>query len=115
MTHTLITFLGRTPEETRGSYRTTRYYFGDSESESLAFFGWALQRRLRPNRLVVLGTPGSMWDHLFEGDIALGDAAEEDRLALVGEAERQAVTPRRGSTASPRCWRTVWAARCACV
>ena len=91
MTHTLITFLGRTPEETRGSYRTTRYDFGDSESESLAFFGWALQRRLKPGRLVVLGTPGSMWDHLFEGDFDLGDAAEDDRYALTEAVDAQRV------------------------
>ena len=101
MPHTLITFLGRTPRGEQG-YRTTCYDFGDgADCEPVAFFGWALQRRLRPNRLVVLGTPGSMWDHLFEGDIALGDAAEEDRLALVGEAERQAVTQERLDRLAP--------------
>ena len=101
MPHTLITFLGRTPRGEQG-YRTTCYDFGDgADCEPVAFFGWALQRRLRPNRLVVLGTPGSMWDHLFEGDIALGDAVEEERLALVGEAERQAVTQERLDRLAP--------------
>ena len=74
MTHTLVTFLGRTPKNA-GGYRTTRYRFPDgSESESSAFLGWTLAKRLRPNRLIVLGTPGSMWDfHGEQADIAEGD------------------------------------------
>ncbi|GIX30357.1 MAG: CRISPR-associated protein [Porticoccaceae bacterium] len=47
--------------------------------------------RQHPDRLVVLGTAGSMWDHLFEGDVDLGAEAEEERLALVEAVERQAV------------------------
>ena len=74
MTHALITFLGRTPRDA-GGYRTTRYRFPDgSESEWSAFLGWTLARRLRPDRLIVLGTPGSMWDFLGEqAGIAEGD------------------------------------------
>jgi len=75
MTQLLITFLGRPPKEESG-YRTTCYDFGDGgDCEPLAFFGWALQRRLRPDRLVVLGTPGSMWDHLFASDLDFGAEA----------------------------------------
>ncbi len=82
-----ITFLGRTPRGEDG-YRTTRYEFGDgTTSEPLAFFGWALHERLKPGRLVVLGTAGSMWDHLFEGDFDLGSEAEDERLALTGAVE----------------------------
>ena len=74
MTHALVTFLGRTPKDTDG-YRTTRYRFPDgSESEPTAFLGWTLAKRLRPDRLVVLGTTGSMWDFLGEqAGIAEGD------------------------------------------
>lgn len=74
MTHALVTFLGRTSRDA-GGYRTTRYRFPDgSESESSAFLGWTLARRLRPDRLIVLGTPGSMWDFLGEqAGIAEGD------------------------------------------
>ncbi|RMG33226.1 MAG: TIGR02221 family CRISPR-associated protein [Gammaproteobacteria bacterium] len=92
MTHTLITFLGRTPKEAGGGYRTTCYDFGDGgDCEPLAFFGWALQRRLRPERLVILGTAGSMWDHLFEGDFDLGDTALEERDALIDKVREQEV------------------------
>lgn len=82
MTHVMLTFLGRVNKD-EGTYRKTRYDFGDGIlEEPTAFFGWPLQRRLQPGRLVVLGTPGSMWDHLFEGDIAFGSEQEDARLAL---------------------------------
>ena len=68
----LLTFFGRVPNSGRG-YRATRYDFGDGlADEPVAFFGWPLQRRVRADRLVVLGTAGSMWDHLFEEGIASG-------------------------------------------
>jgi CRISPR-associated Csx2 family protein len=93
MTATLITFLGRVPKSEQGKYRKTRYDFGDGKTQDeVAFFGWALAKRLQPTRLVILGTSGSMWDHLFEGDLTLGDAQEADRLALVGDVENKTVT-----------------------
>lgn len=92
MPTTLLTFLGRVPPEQNGSYRRTVYRFPDgSESAPVAFFGWELVRRLRPQRLVVLGTAGSMWDHLFEVDHDFGAADEEARLALVDAVARQQV------------------------
>lgn len=87
----LITFLGRSPKDEHG-YRTTRYDFGDGPlAEPLAFFGWALARRIKPHRLVILGTAGSMWDHLFEGDLDLGEALEEERTALMEAVENKSV------------------------
>ena len=68
----LLRFLGRVPKSEQG-YRATRYDFGDGLAhEPVAFFGWPLQRRVRADRLVVLGTAGSMWDPLFEEGIASG-------------------------------------------
>jgi CRISPR-associated Csx2 family protein len=88
---TLISFLGRVPK-TEAGYRKTRYLFPDGQqTESLAFFGWALHERLAPRRLIVLGTAGSMWDHLFEGDIDLGSQNDEERLALIESVGEQAV------------------------
>lgn len=92
MAHVLLTFLGRMPK--KGVYRKTRYHFDDgAETEPTAFFGWPLQRRLRPNRMVILGTEGSMWDHLFEGDFAFGAAQEGARLALQEAVDQKEVTP----------------------
>lgn len=91
MIDVLVTFLGRVPKGEKG-YRTTRYDFGDVKTDPVAFFGWPLCERVQPERLVILGTAGSMWDHLFEGDIAFGSAAEGARLKLLEAVEVKAVT-----------------------
>jgi len=92
MATTLITFLGRVPKA-EGSYRKTRYDFGDgTPQEEVAFFGWALARRLQPQRLVILGTNGSMWDHLFDGDLRLGGTQEDERFALMFAADEKRAT-----------------------
>jgi len=92
MAHVLLTFLGRVRKE-EGGYQKTRYDFGDdSREEPTAFFGWPLQGRLKPDRLVILGTAGSMWEHLFEGDLAFGDAEEDARLALQEAVDHKQVT-----------------------
>lgn len=83
MSTVLISFLGRVPRRDNGQYRTTRYEFPDGGSDESAFFGLSLQRRLLPRRLVILGTAGSVWDHLFERDVALGGRLETERLALM--------------------------------
>lgn len=91
MTTTLITFLGRAPKPDR-PYRTTRYDFGAGDvAEPAAFFGWPLTARVQPDQLVILGTSGSMWDHLFEADHDFGDHAEDARLALVEAVEHKRV------------------------
>ncbi len=98
---TLITFLGRSPKN-EGGYRTTTYQFDDGEqSRPVAFFGWALQERIRPRRLVVLGTAGSMWDHLFEVDFNLGGQAEDERLALADAVDSQQVEQRQLDLMAP--------------
>lgn len=91
MNQTLLTFLGRTRRGDDG-YRTTTYDFGNGrQSEPVAFFGWALQQRIQPQRMVILGTPGSMWDELFEGDIDFGATMEEARIDLVEAVDAQEV------------------------
>lgn len=91
MAKILTSFLGRSPKE-EGRYRTTRYDFGDGgPMQEYAFFGWALQQRVQPQRFVILGTAGSMWDHLFEYDLQLGAQEEDKRLALVEAVEESRV------------------------
>ncbi len=78
--------------KSEGGYRTTCYEFPDGDvSEPVAFFGWVLQQRIRPDRLVVLGTSGSMWDHLFESDLAFGQHREAERLALLEAVDKKQV------------------------
>jgi len=92
----LITFLGRTPKHEGSGYRRTTYDFGDGQlTDPVAFFGWVLRERLEKkvglDRVVILGTRGSMWDHLFEQDLQLGDLHEEQRLELFEAVERKEV------------------------
>lgn len=87
MSTVLLTFLGRGPKSEQG-YRTTVYDFGDGMAqEPAAFFGWPLQRRVRADRIVILGTAGSMWDHLFEEDIETGAAGDDVRWGLLGSLQ----------------------------
>ena len=85
---TLISFLGAT----KSGYHKTCYSFDGVPDEPTAFIGWSLQRWLKPDRLVILGTTGSMWDHLFEKDIVFGAEAEDERLELQEATEAKTVT-----------------------
>lgn len=88
---TLITFLGRVPK-TQTGYRTTRYRFDDGyNTDATAFFGWGLGERLKPERIVILGTAGSMWDYLVES-VELGSAGEDERLLLQEATEHKTVS-----------------------
>jgi CRISPR-associated Csx2 family protein len=92
MTTTLLTFLGRVPKSENG-YRKTCYEFDDGRrTEPVAFFGWPLQNRISAERLVIMGTAGSMWDHLFESDIAFGQEGEDARIKLMEAVEIKAVS-----------------------
>ncbi len=102
MTNILVTFLGRAsrPPEAppapgkaagRAGYRTARYELDGDVMEETSFLGLALARRLEPDKLVVLGTAGSMWDYLIEAT-AQPDELEQERLELMEAAERLEVT-----------------------
>jgi CRISPR-associated Csx2 family protein len=82
MTHTLVTFLGRTARDQGGAYRTATYEFPNQTRDTTSFFGLALSRHLKPDRIVVLGTRGSMWGALVEHVAVEGDEAQA-RLDLI--------------------------------
>ena len=103
MTSTMVTFLGRAgphgvepsgPEHVpeRGSYRSARYELDGVRLEDTSFLGLALAHSLRPAKLVVLGTAGSMWDYLVEATDP-EDQLEEERVLLMSAADRKEVTP----------------------
>ncbi len=102
----LIITLGRVrrfgaPEgQGRGNYRTMQYRFSETEvSEPTSFFGLALYRHLvsqhtEIDRIVVLGTRGSMWDALLEIDdnALLNDATNEQLFdSLINQAQSENV------------------------
>lgn len=85
MTQLLISFLGKARKE-EGKYREANYQF-DNQIETARFFSQALTKVIKPKRLVILGTSGSMWDVLCEN---LGQ--DEQQLALIEAVENDAVT-----------------------
>ena len=65
MTHILISFLGKSSKE-NGHYRQANYGFVDGSQEAARFFSFALNKHIKPEKLVILGTSGSTWDVLCE-------------------------------------------------
>ncbi len=83
-----VSFLGRVPQGQDG-YVRARYRFADGEQVEAAFFGLALAGRLKPQRLAILGTAGSMWHTLLDLAEACGrEAAIRRRLEAEGRADR---------------------------
>ncbi|HLQ86505.1 MAG TPA: TIGR02221 family CRISPR-associated protein, partial [Salinisphaeraceae bacterium] len=101
MSHCLVSFLGRVLPKDGGEYRKVDYYL-DNEcmAQQSAYLGFPLRRRLNADRLVIFGTTGSMWDHLFEGDLPI-EGAEDIRMELMSEAENGHVQQTRLDQLAP--------------
>lgn len=78
---TLISLLGKSQLDSRTGYRTARYRMPDGSEYETAYFGLALAQHLAVERVLLLGTPTSMWDLLVE-HVAGDDANEEARIEL---------------------------------
>ncbi|MBK7847402.1 MAG: TIGR02221 family CRISPR-associated protein [Zoogloea sp.] len=63
---TLISFLGKGRSDSKTGYRPARYRFDAGFVREVPYFGLALTEYLQPERLVLVGTTGSMWDVFFE-------------------------------------------------
>ncbi|ASF46390.1 TIGR02221 family CRISPR-associated protein [Methylovulum psychrotolerans] len=88
MAHILISFLGKSVKQ-NGQYRQANYCFADGSQKTARFFSLALNGHIQPDRLVMLGTSGSMWDVLCEHLSTDGN----DQWAALSEAvEADAVT-----------------------
>ena len=98
----LITTLGKgrpvTPEaQGVGRYKEVRYRFDDGDvSLPTTFFGAALREHLEKNgtridRIVILGTSGSMWDAWLEVDVDFFIAHEELALRLQKAQEADSI------------------------
>ncbi len=85
----LISFLGKNTSDPDKGYRTANYEI-DGESYQTAYFGFALAKHLRPEKILLLGTAGSMWDVLIEAHAE--DGQQEDiRLRLMDMARNNRV------------------------
>lgn len=90
MVRTLVTFLGRTARPESG-YPAVDYKFPDGSHERAAFVGYSLARKERPDRLVVMGTPASMWDQLLEGVPAEDPDLQMQLMQAVDDGQVEAV------------------------
>lgn len=70
MSHCLISFLGNSKLKNGvASYHMADYYFPEeNKPRQSSFFGFPLQRYIQADKVVIFGTTGSMWDHLFDSD-----------------------------------------------
>lgn len=86
MTQLLISFLGKAQKG--GQYREANYDFS-GKIETARFFSQALKKIINPERLVILGTSGSMWDVMCENIghesqwLELSEAVENDSVTQV--------------------------------
>jgi len=92
VTTTLVSFLGRARQDPKTGYRKATYRFPDGQERTTAFFGIALREVVAPDRLVLLGACGSMWDVLVE-HLAMEGQEEELRLRLIEAATEECVDP----------------------
>jgi CRISPR-associated Csx2 family protein len=91
VTHTLISFLGRGNPDRGKRYRQVTYEFGAGQRQTTEFFGLGLTRWIGPDRLLILGTTGSMWDVLLFS-LGLGQEHDEALLALTESADADRTT-----------------------
>jgi CRISPR-associated Csx2 family protein len=91
LTHTLISFLGRGNPDKGKRYRRATYEFDAGQRQTTEFFGLGLTRQIRPDRLLILGTTGSMWDVLLFS-LGLGQEHDEALLALTESADADRTT-----------------------
>lgn len=94
---TLISLLGKGKNDPVTGYKTARYRFDDGSVHEEPFFGLALARYIQPQRLIVAGTAGSMWDVLLQQQAA----EDETVLQLMEAVEQEAVTQALLSNCEP--------------
>lgn len=82
---TLISLLGKAAK----GYRTANYCFDQNVIRTEPFFGMALLEHAKPDKLILAGTAGSMWDVFFEHQ----QTDDEATLALIDAVASEAVTP----------------------
>lgn len=94
----LISFLGKGIANKTTGYRTATYRFDDGSKYPTPYFGLALAKHLKSERLIFVGTAGSMWDVFFEQQ----DASDDDILALIEAVHESRVSADMLSTQEER-------------
>lgn len=100
---TLISFLGKgrssSPDKNQSNpsnnqvsqgYNTTDYLFDDGQIfEKQKYFGLAVAEKIKPNKIILLGTASSMWDVFLEEG---GENLTDEWVNLSEAVKNQAVT-----------------------
>lgn len=86
---TLISLLGKSKLDARTGYRTAKYRFSDGITREVPFFGLGLMDCIKPARLILAGTSGSMWDVFFDHQ----KTGDEALLPLIDAVASESVTP----------------------
>ncbi|MBK1735778.1 TIGR02221 family CRISPR-associated protein [Halorhodospira abdelmalekii] len=89
--HTLVSFIGRTRRPEHGYDRIAYRFPKDVVQEGVAFIGNGIAHYTKPDRLVILGTSGSMWDQVI-ADYPQAKLSEECDLALVESVDGAVTT-----------------------
>lgn len=92
----LVSTLGKSQQ----GYKNARYRFSGEFMCEVPFFGLALREFCQPERMVILGTSGSMWDVFIEHHAESG-ALEEARIKLMDAVQNGTVTQGLLSTVTP--------------
>lgn len=88
---TLISFLGK-GQDGRG-YRDANYQFDDNQYfEKRKYIGLALAEKIKPSKIIFLGTSGSMWDVFLESE---SEGLVEQWLELNDAVKSQSVTQKQ--------------------
>lgn len=86
---TLISLIGKSRLDPQTGYSKTTYRFDDRTTRTEPFFAMALLDYVKPDKLVLAGTAGSMWDVFFDHQ----QTDDEATLKLVDAVAQSAVTP----------------------
>lgn len=98
---TLISFLGKGRADQQTGYRTASYRFDTGFIRRVPFFGLALTEYLKPQKLILIGTAGSMWDVFFEqqgelDEVLIDAVAKESVSAELLEHHKVRLTEKLG-------------------
>ena len=86
---TLISLLGKSKLDAQTGYRTAKYRFSDGTTREVPFFGLGLMDCIKPAKLILAGTSGSMWDVFFDHQ----KTGDEALLPLIDAVASESVTP----------------------
>jgi CRISPR-associated Csx2 family protein len=84
---TLISFLGR--GDRQKGYRSANYVFANAEEITSKYIGLALIEHIKPERVIMLGTTGSMWDVFFEHQ---NSGTDEQLIQLIESIDKETLT-----------------------